>query len=374
MFLDQRQYGIRRSITSAYHPHTNGLAERINQTLETRLSKLCNATKTIWPNFLDEVAYSIRTQKQRTTGFTPFRLMFAREHRPLHQEENTFDPEASAQTEGRSTTPEFFEELIELPSSEDIVECVNEQDQRREELHSKREQRVEAAQEKQKAEYRNRKARGVKTFNFCVGMKVLKRNLRNETRKGEKMEQKWTGPYKVLDIDSSNRVALEAVSNGKKLKSRTPYNNLRPFLQSQLHCDRHLLDHRDGLQPSSIQGPVQPSPDTSQLPAELNSLEGQQHCEARLAPSLQREVPLAPAHGNPSEAAREVSIEGKWLTDLHIDHAQHLLGSSFLNVSGFQSTVVFQTAKCVHVKSPINSFVQILHVHNNHWLTVSNLH
>ncbi|XP_050709511.1 uncharacterized protein LOC126994271 [Eriocheir sinensis] len=133
---------------------------------------------------------------------------------------------------------QFFEELVELPSSEDIAECVKEQDQRREELHSKREQRVEAAQEKQKAEYRNRKARGVKTFSFSVGMKVLKRNLRNETRKGGIMEQKWTGPYKVLDIDSSNRVALEAVSNGKKLKSRTPYNNLRPFLQSQLHCDR----------------------------------------------------------------------------------------------------------------------------------------
>lgn len=32
---------------------------------------------------------------------------------------------------------QFFEELVELPSSEDIAECVKEQDQRREELHSK---------------------------------------------------------------------------------------------------------------------------------------------------------------------------------------------------------------------------------------------
>lgn len=110
------------------------------------------------------------------------------------------------------------------------------------------------------------------------------------------------------------------------------------------------------------------------MPAELNSLEGQQQCEARLAPSLQREVPLAPAHGNPSGAAREISIEGKWLTDVHIDHVQHLLGSSFLHVSGFQSTVVFESPKCVHVKSPSSSFVQILHVRKNHWLTVSNLH
>lgn len=59
-----------------------------------------------------------------------------------------------------------------------------------------REQKVQATQEKQKAEYKSRKAKGVKTFNISVRMKVLKRNLRNETRQGGNMAQKWTGPYK----------------------------------------------------------------------------------------------------------------------------------------------------------------------------------
>ena len=58
------------------------------------------------------------------------------------------------------------------------------------------EQKVKAVHEKQKAEYRSREAKGVKTFNISVGMKVLKRNLCTETQKGGKMESQRTGPYK----------------------------------------------------------------------------------------------------------------------------------------------------------------------------------
>ena len=62
--------------------------------------------------------------------------------------------------------------------------------------HIQREKKVGAAQEKQKAEYEHRKKKGVKVHNITVGMKVLKKNVRNESCKGGKMETKWTGPYK----------------------------------------------------------------------------------------------------------------------------------------------------------------------------------
>ena len=73
-----QEFGIKRSITSAYHPQTNGLDERTNQTLKQRLSKLVNEYQNNWSDFLDEVAYSIRTQKQASTKYTPFYLMFGR--------------------------------------------------------------------------------------------------------------------------------------------------------------------------------------------------------------------------------------------------------------------------------------------------------
>ena len=76
-----RKLDISRSVTSAYHPQTNGLDERTNQTVKTRLSKLMTEHGPNWDDMLDDVAFSIRTQKQASTRFTPFFLMFGREPR-----------------------------------------------------------------------------------------------------------------------------------------------------------------------------------------------------------------------------------------------------------------------------------------------------
>ena len=76
-----KQLGIKRSVTSAYHPQTNGLDEWTDQTLKMRLSKLMNEKQDDWCEFLEDVAYSIRTQKQSTTKYTPFFLMFGRNPR-----------------------------------------------------------------------------------------------------------------------------------------------------------------------------------------------------------------------------------------------------------------------------------------------------
>ena len=70
------KFGIQRLVTSAYHPQANGLDECTNQTLKDRLSKLVNDHQDDWDDYLEEVAYSLRTQKQATTRFSPFFLMF----------------------------------------------------------------------------------------------------------------------------------------------------------------------------------------------------------------------------------------------------------------------------------------------------------
>ena len=76
-----REFNIKRSVTSAYHPQTNGLDERTNQTLKVRLSKLVNDQQNDWDQYLEQVAFSIRTQKQCSTKHTPFYLMFGRNPR-----------------------------------------------------------------------------------------------------------------------------------------------------------------------------------------------------------------------------------------------------------------------------------------------------
>ena len=76
-----KQLGISRSVTSAYHPQTNGLDERTNQTLKVRMAKLVNEYEDDWDEYLEEIAFSICTQKQASTKYSPSFLMFGRHAR-----------------------------------------------------------------------------------------------------------------------------------------------------------------------------------------------------------------------------------------------------------------------------------------------------
>ena len=68
-------------MTSAYHPQTHSLDEHTNQTLKVRLSKLVNEHQNNWDQFLEDIAFCIRTQKQGSTKYSSFFLMFGRHHR-----------------------------------------------------------------------------------------------------------------------------------------------------------------------------------------------------------------------------------------------------------------------------------------------------
>ena len=63
-------------------------------------------------------------------------------------------------------------------------------------------------------------------------------------------------------------------------------------------------------------------------------------------------------------------VEGDWLTDSVINAVQTLLKKSFPHVGGLQRTTLAETLGFAIERG---EFIQILHVSNNHWLTVSNI-
>ncbi|XP_067303559.1 uncharacterized protein [Pseudorasbora parva] len=69
--------------TTVYHPQTDGLVERFNQTLKQMLRRVAAEDPRDWDKMLPYVLFGIREVPQASTGFTPFELLFGRQPRGL---------------------------------------------------------------------------------------------------------------------------------------------------------------------------------------------------------------------------------------------------------------------------------------------------
>ncbi len=72
------KFKIKHCLSSPYHPQTNSLVERFNQTLCEKLAKLAKETDQ-WNEFVDPILMAYRTTKHSTTGVIPFLLIYGRE-------------------------------------------------------------------------------------------------------------------------------------------------------------------------------------------------------------------------------------------------------------------------------------------------------
>lgn len=74
-----RLSGTEHRRTTAYHPQTNGLTERLNKTITDMLSMYVAIDHKDWDNILPYVTFAYNTAIQESTGFTPFRLLYGRD-------------------------------------------------------------------------------------------------------------------------------------------------------------------------------------------------------------------------------------------------------------------------------------------------------
>ncbi len=70
---------IRRSVTSPYHPQSNGLTERTNQTLCRILRKYIDEEQKNWADLLPWALLCTRTTRQASTKQTPAFLAYGTE-------------------------------------------------------------------------------------------------------------------------------------------------------------------------------------------------------------------------------------------------------------------------------------------------------
>jgi hypothetical protein len=213
-----RASGIERRVTSPYHPQTNGLTERFNQTLVRALAKHTETEPAHWHEWLPYVLLAYRTRVHSSTGFSPFELLYGRKANEfLNWREEYDEPEDAALTRRA-------EELRTLYENK----------------HVQARTTIEKAQERQ----RNRlNAKRKDKDPLPAGTTVYV----SFPRKIGKIGANYTGPYKVTGTTPHGNYWLTN-ENGDPLKtsippSRIKKTNMDPPLKETYEVES-IRDHR----------------------------------------------------------------------------------------------------------------------------------
>ncbi|KAJ1593268.1 hypothetical protein NDA11_006650 [Ustilago hordei] len=66
------QMGVKHSLSTAYHPQTDGQTERVNQVVEQYLRMYCNYEQNDWADLLDTAAFVYNNTVHNSIGVSPF--------------------------------------------------------------------------------------------------------------------------------------------------------------------------------------------------------------------------------------------------------------------------------------------------------------
>ena len=73
------QLGVKKHMITAYHPQANGVVEQGHKQLVNGLSKACSGKSPAkWPEYLNDVLWADRITVRKSTGFSPFELVYGR--------------------------------------------------------------------------------------------------------------------------------------------------------------------------------------------------------------------------------------------------------------------------------------------------------
>eukprot|EP00731_Ephydatia_muelleri_P022608 Em0015g191a len=346
-----REFVNQCNMTSAYHPQSNGLDERFNQTLQRQLLKFVESEQNSWDQFLDAILFSYRVSCQDSTKHSPFYLVYGRQPRlPI---------EFTMKCPGASERCDKPEDGLQ----QTIIECNIKTmvDVRKKALENMK------AQGRQKVYYDQVHCKDREKYK--VGTLVLLKNSKKLSKKGSKMEPNWTGPYLIHEVLSKGTYRLSKPNPPfQVLAQKYNMTRLKIFYQKDQTKDSHPT--------SEVQvdvGVEDEEQQTSNVQDQVDVNDVDKQREETILPSLQKSSPL---HTLKSVDKEDSTIQlavledpNGWLDDEHITAAQHLLQEQHPDVAGLQSTSLQYTRTFEVLRD--HPFIQCLHENGNHWITVS---
>lgn len=169
---------IRRNMSTAYHPRTDGQTERVNQSLEQYLRAYCNYQQNDWEKLLPLAQFSYNNSVHSSTGQSPFYANYG------------YHPNFTFKVSDRPT----------VPAAEDWVQQVQQ-------LHKNLVLEMTKAQERYK-KFFDRKVQESPQFSPKDKVWLLPRNI-TTSRPSRKLDHRRLGPFKIMQKIGSSAYRLE---------------------------------------------------------------------------------------------------------------------------------------------------------------------
>ncbi|SAM00706.1 hypothetical protein [Absidia glauca] len=207
-----QQLGCRHITTTAYRPQTNGLCERMNQTLVQTLAKIINerGTEDRWDEYVNSALLAIRTMKNISTGYTAGKLLFGYEMR----------------TPG--TWPVPREDFVEGNLVDEVADRVTTISKLAEVYRSEARKKVV---EKQQERARRYNLSVAPRLRYKIGEQVLMKDQNPQT----KFANRWLGPMVVVRTNENGTYWLEGPSK-RRLDGAVNGDCLVPY-----HAKKHMV-------------------------------------------------------------------------------------------------------------------------------------
>jgi hypothetical protein len=173
--------GTTRSLSTAYHPQTDGQTERINQEIETFLRHFCNVEQDDWVDWLAIAEFQYNDKTHSATQQTPFFLNYGRH--PWKGEAQRPSPQ---------------------PAVEEFIKDLNR-------TRTEAQAALQEAQYQAKEQYDRNKQR---SRNYKIGDQVLLEGTNITTKQPtKKLAPKRYGPFKIIEIVGQGAYRLELPDN-----------------------------------------------------------------------------------------------------------------------------------------------------------------
>lgn len=175
-------FRVKKLNTSAYHPQTNGMTERFNQTLTIMLTHYVQKYQTDWDRYLPYLLFAYRTAAHASTLQSPFFLVYGREARYPFETLSSQADATDVETECKADDARRY--VTDLITRLKLVHDVVKQ----------RDNDAQLAKDERNKEIRDRMPQ------YAVGSLVLLYTPVVVVNTVKKLTALWRGPYQVLEI------------------------------------------------------------------------------------------------------------------------------------------------------------------------------